>query len=312
MNDALFAYMLGQAEPRIPPHRCDLVIQGGGAKGLTLAWLLALMLASGYRFRRIIGTSVGAILAAALRTMTARVMVDHFESITTAGVMRKGPEWWAYVQLRNHTGMYSWHPLRDLLHATLPARELAETWVVRADTETRKTESVLAQPETVYESALMPLIGRFSKYCDGGVRDMLPIGKGLDRRLGDDGVPLVILMTQPVIEPDGEYEPPRNGLQAIPAVMDMMMREVARTDLRPFLDRNHAVKEAGRPVPRPDGRGFWRYIPFELWAPAYDLGDAMDFDRAELKDLRREAALEMWRRGPYRSAEEIAHAAAAA
>ncbi len=46
--------------------RADLVLEGGGAKGIALAGAIAELDDAGYRFQRIAGTSVGAIIAALL------------------------------------------------------------------------------------------------------------------------------------------------------------------------------------------------------------------------------------------------------
>lgn len=281
-----------------PGTTVDLVLSGGGAAGLTQALILRALAARGYTFRRAIGTSVGAIAAAAVKTMGPEKYVEMFEGMGTRDVMRK--PWWdalAYAGLAKNTGLYSWNPLRNRLRQNLPAEPIPDAWVTRVNAQTEQLEAVPATAETVFHSALMPLVGRFDGYYDGGVREQVPLGQGLDVGIGADGVMVVIILCSPYWERPAKPHAIKNGLDAGKSVLGAMMREAKLTDLREFLRINWLCKELGGSIPRPNG-GTYSYYPVEIWAPGVDLGDAMDFDSKELKALRRQEAVYALERGP--------------
>lgn len=298
-----------RSEGSEPGTTVDLVLSGGGAAGLMQAYILAGLEERGYRFRRAIGTSVGAIAAAAVKTMGPKKYVEMFEAMSTRDVMRK--PWWdalAYAGLTKHTGLYSWSPLRNKLKEHLPAEPIPDAWVTRVDAVTEQLEIVPATAETVFQSALMPLVGRFDTHYDGGVREQIPLGTGLDVGIGAEypehggavrgnGVMVVIVMCSPYWEQPAKPHDVKDGLQAGRSVIGAMMREGRATDLREFLKINWLCQQLGGSVPRPGG-GTYSYYPVEIWAPGTDLGDAMDFDSAELKALRRQEAVYALERGP--------------
>jgi hypothetical protein len=282
----------------------DLVVQGGGANGLFQAHLWAELERRGYKIRKAIGTSVGAIMVAALRVMSAGQYIAMFEQLRTRDVMRKPAKWldWtAYIGLRKHTGLYDWTPLRELLAKHLPSSEQPQTWVTRVNSATRQVDSPLACAGTVFESALMPIIGRFSAFYDGGPREQVPLSQGLQHGIGSDETKVVILLTSPFREVPAQDPQPRNGLDSIMSVLDATLREGKKDDLTPFLLLNWLASQLG-PLPRPGvppyGGGQYVYYPTEIWAPLRDLGPAMDFDSPQWKDVRRQEAGLSLERGP--------------
>lgn len=280
------------------------MVQGGGSTGLFQAHLWAELEARGYKIRKAIGTSVGAIMVSALRVMSAEQYIEMFEGIRTRDVMKKPAkwlEWTAYAGLRNHTGLYDWTPLEKLLHRHLPWSEQPQTWVTRVNAATRQVDSPLACAKTVFESALMPIIGRSATWYDGGPREQVPLSQGLQHGVGSDGTKVVILLTSPFREVPAQDPQPRNGLDAIMSVLDATLREGKVNDLTPYLLLNWLASQLG-PLPRPGeppyGGGRYVYYPTEIWAPLRDLGPAMDFDSEQWKEVRRQEAAASIERGP--------------
>lgn len=69
------------ADPGPGRHDADLVLEGGGVKGIALVGALSVLDAAGYRFRRVAGTSAGAITGALL---AAGMPMDRLEEVTRA------------------------------------------------------------------------------------------------------------------------------------------------------------------------------------------------------------------------------------
>ena len=61
------------------PKRADLVLSGGGVKGIGLVGAVAALVDAGYRPQRISGTSAGALVGAVLAAATADERVDAEE-----------------------------------------------------------------------------------------------------------------------------------------------------------------------------------------------------------------------------------------
>jgi len=57
--------------PAPEPARADLVLEGGGVKGVALVGAVEELVASGYRFERVAGTSAGAITGAVIAALTS-------------------------------------------------------------------------------------------------------------------------------------------------------------------------------------------------------------------------------------------------
>ncbi len=106
--------------------QADLVLEGGGAKGVALAGAAAQLHDSGYRFQRIAGTSVGALVGALLAAgmppgeleATAR-RLDLVEVAPLSRWSRLGP-WARKLAVLFEWGIYDHEPLRRWL-----TRELA-------------------------------------------------------------------------------------------------------------------------------------------------------------------------------------------
>lgn len=104
---------------------CDIVMEGGGVKGLGLVGALAALEAGGYRFRRVAGTSAGAIvgsmIAAGISVSDLKTLMQSLDyrdfrdegMIDRLGLPGKG------VSLLFEKGIYEGKYLRNLLSAEL-------------------------------------------------------------------------------------------------------------------------------------------------------------------------------------------------
>jgi NTE family protein len=94
----------------------DLVLEGGGVKGIALVGAMSALEAAGYRFSRIAGTSAGAIVGAlAAAHLTRGLPIRHVEAVArtldyrrfrdASWLARLGPPG-KVVQLATHEGLY--------------------------------------------------------------------------------------------------------------------------------------------------------------------------------------------------------------
>ena len=73
--------------------KADLVLEGGGVKGIALVGAVAVLEEHGYEFNRIAGTSAGSIVGALLAAgMPTADMVGIMRSIDYTRFQDKGPE----------------------------------------------------------------------------------------------------------------------------------------------------------------------------------------------------------------------------
>lgn len=74
-------------------HKADLVLEGGGVKGIALVGAIAVLEEHGYVFNRVAGTSAGAIVGALVAAGTSSAeMVDLMRSLDYTRFQDKGPE----------------------------------------------------------------------------------------------------------------------------------------------------------------------------------------------------------------------------
>lgn len=106
--------------------QADLVLEGGGAKGVALAGAAAQLHDAGYRFQRIAGTSVGALvgalLAAGMPPGELEALARRLDLITVAPLSRwsRFGRWGRKAAVLLERGVYDHAPLRRWL-----TRELA-------------------------------------------------------------------------------------------------------------------------------------------------------------------------------------------
>ena len=117
----------GDARPAtIRPHRVDLVLEGGGVKGIALAGALEVLEERGYTVNRVAGSSAGAIAGALLTAgIPASQMVQILRE-TDYRLFEDGP-WWTRtlpgkgLSILLHNGIHRGRHLRDWV-----AEQLAE------------------------------------------------------------------------------------------------------------------------------------------------------------------------------------------
>ncbi len=93
-------------------RRADLVLEGGGVKGIGLVGAISVLEEAGYRFERIAGTSAGSIVGALVAAgMTSAEMFDVMTSLDytkfrDAGWLNRVPVIGQLVSLTIHQGVY--------------------------------------------------------------------------------------------------------------------------------------------------------------------------------------------------------------
>jgi NTE family protein len=102
----------------------DLVLEGGGVKGLGLIGAVERLMRAGYNFRRVAGTSAGSILAAFVAAgMSADNLVDVMARFEYERVPDRGPPGLPVVSeglsLLRHGGAYRGDYLRDFVRREL-------------------------------------------------------------------------------------------------------------------------------------------------------------------------------------------------
>ena len=284
----------------------DAALQGGGYRGCFTIRVCKHLEAQGVEWGKLIGTSVGAIVAHALRSFPAAEAELHFAAFRERDVMKEQSKWWALVSaaITKDTGLQSWTPLYDTLRRLLKNGPLPETWVTYIDYQTRQLVVDLATHQTTYWSALIPLVARYRRYADGGVREQLPLGKAIGLGFGQ-GRPIVVIMTSPLREmpmTDGE---PHDLLSSIEATLDVALREVARGDIWPALLLNWLAEKSpdGR-VPKPGG-GWYYYTPIEIYAPRKRLPAGSLFGSKTARDEMFAEADAVFAAGPITDVEEL-------
>ena len=112
------------SDPHAGRHRADLVLEGGGVKGIALVGALSALEDAGYSFPRIAGTSAGGIVgalvaagrsAAELRTILEQTDYRRFADESWLDRMPGGK----VVSLLTEGGMYEGEYLRTWLHDLL-------------------------------------------------------------------------------------------------------------------------------------------------------------------------------------------------
>jgi NTE family protein len=112
------------ADPHAGRHRADIVLEGGGVKGIALVGALHALESAGYSFPRIAGTSAGAIVGALLAAGTSTAELRRIMEQTD--YRRFADESWLdrvpggkVVSLLTEGGIYEGEYLRAYLHELL-------------------------------------------------------------------------------------------------------------------------------------------------------------------------------------------------
>jgi NTE family protein len=116
-----------------PSRRADLVLEGGGVKGLALVGAATALDEAGWRFQRIAGSSagalVGAIIAAMQQAGESMARVDDilrtldYERMLDRRPVGKALAWWPFLAnswgIVRHLGMYRGHYMTQWVRGVL-------------------------------------------------------------------------------------------------------------------------------------------------------------------------------------------------
>ncbi|MEM7701435.1 MAG: patatin-like phospholipase family protein [Pseudomonadota bacterium] len=223
-----------------------VVLSGGGAKGaFQVGALDALIREKGVDFETAVGTSTGAIQAAAVAQDDVERLLGFWRGIkgnssiyTSCG----GPVW---AVLRGKQSIHSTKPLRALfdemyddqrIRATGKNLRLAVVSLTSGDLEIID-ESYDRIAEWVYASSAMPVFfepletryinNRTEQWVDGGVRDVTPLSAGMAAR------PRAVLVIRAGARTDLDQNKSYDNLfKIVMRSVDLLSREVSENDLK--------------------------------------------------------------------------------
>ncbi|HEX5527118.1 MAG TPA: patatin-like phospholipase family protein [Solirubrobacterales bacterium] len=216
MDETLGGYLRRLASDPGNPLRPALVVQGGGLRGIYSLSALAVLEEQGLRdaFSRVIGSSAGAINGAYfLAGQAGESLSIYTEDLSNKRFVNPW-RFWKIVDVD-----YMIDVLREKHHLDEEAMRKAPAtlYTVLTDAKTAETRIVSSREPglDVYEvfRATAALPGLYNKkieiepgaarYVDGGVSDLLPLDRALDRalgqgRAGEEGQPdeAVVLLTR--------------------------------------------------------------------------------------------------------------------
>jgi NTE family protein len=117
-----------ESSPHANPLKADLVLSGGGVKGIGLAGAVVALMEAGYAIQRVAGTSAGSIVGAILAAGADQLTPDQVEQLTMTLPYRKfldptpitgipllGPAW----GLLSETGIYKGDFAHDWIRSEL-------------------------------------------------------------------------------------------------------------------------------------------------------------------------------------------------
>ncbi|MEM1197631.1 MAG: patatin-like phospholipase family protein [Pseudomonadota bacterium] len=306
-----------------------IVLSGGGAKGaFQVGALDALIREKGVSFETAVGTSTGAIQAAAVAQDDIGRLVDFWRGLTgNSSIYRKrGGALWAV--LTGKDSIYSTRPLRKLFDEMYDDEAIRATGknlrlavVNLTNGELRIVgENANKIADWVYASSAMPVFfepletrsdtGVTEQWVDGGVRDVTPLDAGLAER------PRALLVIRAGARPDPDRVKKYDNLLEIALrSVDLLSREVSENDLKNvdlinslILVRDRQRQDllrTGLDTATINGimRRFddlvnrYRLVPIKVIEPETDLYDTLDFVPELLEQniqRGREAVLSRW------------------
>ena len=223
-----------------------IVLSGGGAKGAFQVGVLdALITARKVNFDIAVGTSTGAIQAAAVAQHDIAKLIDFWTSIKGPDdIYRKRGGTFLNI-ITGQPSMYSVEPLRKLLKKTVDTQKIRATGkklrigVVNLTTGELRIVAENADniADWVYASCAMPFVfppqdsrdslGHDEQWVDGGARDVTPLDAALNER---PRAILVVRASAPAAMKAGKkYKSLVSiGLRAV----DILQNEVSTNDLK--------------------------------------------------------------------------------
>lgn len=292
-----------------------VVLSGGGAKGAFQVGVLdALIRERGVSFETAVGTSTGAIQAAAVAQDDIGMLVDFWEGLKGPDDIyrRKSGTLWAI--LTGQPSIYTVNGLRSLLKAAFDEKKIRASGknlriaVVNITTGELKIVGENADDiaNWIYASCAMPFVfppqeskdaqGNVEQWVDGGVRDVTPVEAALAER------PRAVLVIRASPQPKNTKTKRYNSLVNIALrSVDIQSNEVSANDLknvnlinRLLTARDHQRRELSalgldkakidrimRPFDEEVTR--FRLVPTMVIEPDEALYDTLDFDPVLLR-----------------------------
>lgn len=185
-----------------PANKRGLVLSGGGAKGAFQAGVLSALCRNGIQFDFIVGTSVGALNAAAMAFAGIDELVSIWSRIRKSDVFLD--QWWKLPF--GGRGRYSLKPLSRLVDELIKKKkpDLPEAIVCYVDLRDTSAHYFSSNSHTtdfakaVLASSSIPFyMEPVDKYLvDGGVREVCPIQFAVDKLCGNGS--LHVVTCQPI------------------------------------------------------------------------------------------------------------------
>lgn len=243
-----------------------LVLGGGNLRGAWMAGRLHRLALAGYVPQAIVGTSIGAVLAATLGydKLRGRTFLEATDALVQDFLVLTGPKdvvtkrsvpALAFDLLRGRwQGLYSLEPLRRRLTARLHTKQdilhpdIDDAAVVTVNLATGGLHVSTARVNSVIASASEPIIaaptwidnGTPMPDClvDGGVRSILPLGYAIDQ--GATAIQAVVTTPDPVLYPQKRVLP--DGLfEQIGATLGAITEHQVDQEIRMTKYVNHMV-----------------------------------------------------------------------
>ena len=289
-----------------------IVFSGGGAKGaFQVGVLKGLISNKKVNFETAVGTSTGAIQAAAVAQNDIARLIKFWTDLDGPDDIYKPRGGTFMAIITGQPSIYSTDPLRKLLKAAIDENSIRATGKklrIRVVNITNGQPITVAEnadnlADWVYASCAMPFVfppllskssqGIEEQWVDGGVRDVTPLDVAMAER------PRAILVVRASAAPKPSKPKKYKDLVKIGLrAVDIQHNEVSENDLKNVNLINHLLTARDRQlielrelgltnqqiekIMRPFQNEIERYrlVPVKVIAPSEDLYDTLDFDKA--------------------------------
>lgn len=293
-----------------------IVLSGGGAKGaFQVGVLQALIERKKVDFEVAVGTSTGAIQAAAVTQDDIPSLVKFWTDLEGPDDIYKNRGGTLLSIITGQPSIYTTDPLRKLLKAAIDEQKIRASGkklrirIVNITTGKAITvaENASNLADWVYASCAMPFVfppllskssaGLEEQWVDGGVRDVTPLDEAMLER------PRAVLVVRASAPPKPDQPKKYKNLVSIGLrAVDIQHTEVSENDLKSVNLINNlltardrqliALRQLGLPanqienVMRPLQAEVERFrlVPVKVVAPDQDLYDTLEFTPKKIKD----------------------------
>ena len=292
-----------------------IVLSGGGAKGaFQVGVLQALIGRKGVNFETAVGTSTGAIQAAAVAQDDIPSLVKFWTDLEGPDDIYKSRGSLVVNILTGSSSLYTTDPLQKLLKTAIDEQKIRSSGkklrirIVNITTGKAITvaENASNLADWIYASCAMPFVfppllskstqGVEEQWVDGGVRDVTPLDEAMLER------PRAVLVVRASAPPKPDQPKKYKSLVSIGLrAVDIQSTEVSENDLKNVnlinnlltaRDRQQiALRQLGltaaqidtvmRPLQAEVDR--FRLVPVKVIAPDQDLYDTLEFKPAKIK-----------------------------